>query len=185
MELPGNDHLPFVGDQASIIEPIERMLAGLHAPVESNRMLATVLCASSRTGGDSASMERVTSTVAFEAARFGGTGVQQEGDHVFAIFDGPARAIRCGCAIETTARQAGIRITVGLHTGECDLVAGAATGLVADISTRIAALGEAAVVLVSRTVVNLVAGSGLRFHDQGSHQLVEGMHEWRVFAVEE
>ncbi len=99
------------------------------------------------------------------------------------MFDGPARAIRCACAISGAARKSSIPLSVGLHTGECDLAAGAAKGLVADIGARISALGKTGDVLVSRTVVDLVAGSGLSFLDRGSYKLADGLHEWRVFAV--
>jgi pimeloyl-ACP methyl ester carboxylesterase len=184
VELPGQDHLPFVGDQTAVLDTIEELLTGLRSPVESNRMLATILCAAASARGTVASsVDRLQAIVVGEAARFGGTAVHRAGERVFAVFDGPARAIRCGCAISAAARDAAIPLAVGLHTGEYDLVAGAATGLVADIGARIAALGGAGDVLVSRTVVDLVAGSGLSFLDRGSHQLADGMHEWRVFAV--
>ena len=150
-------------------------------------MLATIMCAASRNGKRAAalSVDRVQATVAGEAARFGGTSVQQAGDRMFAVFDGPARAIRCACAISAEARQSGIPLSVGLHTGECDRLAGAANGFVADIGARVASLGRTGDVLVSRTVVDLVAGSGLSFVDRGSHQLADGMQEWRVFAVQQ
>jgi class 3 adenylate cyclase len=169
-----------------MLDAIETFLSKTHARVESNRMLATILCAAPGRRAPAASLaDRLQAIVTDEASRFGGTAVQQTDNHVFAVFDGPARAIRCACAISVTARAAGIPLTVGLHTGECDLVAGAATGLVADIGARISALGKAGEVLVSRTVVDLVAGSGLSFRDRGSHQLAEGLHEWKVFAVQQ
>ena len=185
VELPGQDHLPFLGDQAQVLDAIEGFLAGSRAPVESNRMLATILCAAAVTAdAGPQSIDRLQTIVAGEAARFGGTGVQQEGSRVFAVFDGPARAIRCACAIGVAARGS-MPLTIGLHTGECDLRDGAARGLVGGIGARIAALGGTGDILVSRTVVDLVAGSGLTFRDRGSHQLAAGMHEWRVFAAEQ
>jgi len=183
VELPGHDHLPFVGDQDSILDEIEGFLAGRRAPLASLHVLATILCAAP-VAGDGAAVDRLHSIVAAEAARFGGSSVQACGSKVFAVFDGPARAIRCGCAIEVTAQHIGIPTTTGLHTGECDLSKGAASGLVATIGARVAALGIPGDVLVSRTVVDLVAGSGLAFTDRGSHRLADGMHEWRVFAVQ-
>ncbi len=186
VELPGQDHLPFVGDQTMMLDTIERFLSGARAPVEPNRMLATILCAASRSGDRAAlPVERLQGMVAAEAAKFGGTAVQHAREQVFAVFDGPARAIRCACSISGAARRASIPLSVGLHTGECDLVAGAAKGLVADIGARISALGGTGDVLVSRTVVDLVAGSGLSFLDRGSHKLADGLHEWRVFAVQQ
>jgi pimeloyl-ACP methyl ester carboxylesterase len=186
VELPGHDHLPFVGDQTQMLSAIEGFLSGARAPLESNRMLATILCAAAGPAEPMPRLpERLEGMVAADAARFGGTGVQQDGARVFAVFDGPARAIRCACAIAAAAGNAGLRLTIGLHTGECDLADGVAQGLVAGIGARIAALGSSGDVLVSRTVVDLVAGSGLTFLDRGSHQLADGMHEWRIFAVEQ
>ena len=187
VELPGNDHLPFVGDQDAILREIEDFVGQSRTHDHSHRMLATVLCATCRTRDgrrDPASIEAVRTLVAAEAARFGGGPVQCDGDHVFAVFDGPARAIRSGCAISAAARESTVAVRVGLHTGECDLVAGVAQGLVADIATRVADLSRSGEVLVSRTVVDLVAGSHLHFIDRGSHRLAEGMHQWRVFAVQ-
>jgi pimeloyl-ACP methyl ester carboxylesterase/DNA-binding winged helix-turn-helix (wHTH) protein len=183
VELPGNDHLPFVGDQDSVLDPIETFLKGQRTPVASPRMLATILCATPAAATPDLT-DRLHAIVAGEAARFGGSAVQESDGNVFAVFDGPARAIRCGCAIEAAAQQVGIPTTTGLHTGECDLTQGAASGLVANIGARVAALGRPGDVLVSRTVVDLVAGSGLAFADRGSHRLADGLHEWRVFAVE-
>jgi pimeloyl-ACP methyl ester carboxylesterase/DNA-binding winged helix-turn-helix (wHTH) protein len=186
VELPGQDHLPFVGDQTMMLDTIERFLSGSRTPVESHRMLATILCAASHAGESrSVPLDRLQGIVAAEAARFGGTAVQQAGQQVFAVFDGPARAIRCACAINDAAQKASFPLSLGLHTGECDLATGAARGLVADIGARISALGRTGDVLVSRTVVDLVAGSGLSFADRGSHKLADGLHEWRVFAVRE
>jgi pimeloyl-ACP methyl ester carboxylesterase/DNA-binding winged helix-turn-helix (wHTH) protein len=186
VELPGHDHLPFVGDQTVLLDAIESFLAGARAPLEPHRMLATILCAAAHPGhGRPVLGSQIESIVAAESARFGGKVIGSDGPHALAVFDGPARAIRCGCAIAETAQAAEMPLSVGLHTGECDLVATAAGGLVADIVSRIAALGERGDVLVSRTVVDLVAGSGLHFTDRGSHQLAPGMHEWRVFAVEQ
>jgi pimeloyl-ACP methyl ester carboxylesterase len=186
VELPGDDHLPFVGDQTLMLDTIERFLSMSHTPVESHRMLATILCAASHpTAGDALPIDRLQGMVAAEAARFGGAAVQPANEQVFAVFDGPARAIRCACAIRDKARRTGLPLSVGLHTGECDLVAGAARGLVADIGARISALGATGDVLVSRTVVDLVAGSGLSFLDRGSYKLADGLHEWRVFAVQQ
>jgi pimeloyl-ACP methyl ester carboxylesterase/DNA-binding winged helix-turn-helix (wHTH) protein len=183
VELPGEDHLPFVGDQMMMLDAIEAFLSKARVATESNRMLATILCATARSAN--VSIEQLQATVAAEGARFGGTAIQRDGSHVFEVFDGPARAIRCACAIARDARDTGLAVTAGLHTGECDLAAGAARGLVADIGSRISALGEPGEVLVSRTVVDLVAGSGLTFVDHGSHHLIDGMHEWRIFAVQQ
>jgi len=186
VELPGNDHLPFVGDQDAILREIEDFVGQSRTHSPSHHMLATVLCATGRARDrrDAPPVETVRALVAAAAARSGGGTVQCDGDHVFTVFDGPARAIRSGCAISLAAKEAGLGVRVGLHTGECDLISGVARGLVADIATRVADLARPGEVLVSRTVVDLVAGSHLHFTDRGSHRLAEGMHQWRFFAVQ-
>ena len=186
VELPGNDHLPFVGDQDAILREIEDFVGQSRTHSPSHHMLATVLCATGRARDrrDAPPVETVRALVAAAAAPSGGGTVQCDGDHVFTVFDGPARAIRSGCAISLAAKEAGLGVRVGLHTGECDLISGVARGLVADIATRVADLARPGEVLVSRTVVDLVAGSHLHFTDRGSHRLAEGMHQWRVFAVQ-
>ncbi len=122
VELPGDDHLPFVGDQDAILDEIERFLAELARRPDASRVLATVLCVD--TGDGTAPVEALHALVAAEASPFGRAAVQIGGDRVFARFDGPARAIRCGCAISRAARRTHLLVRVGLHTGECDLAAG-------------------------------------------------------------
>jgi pimeloyl-ACP methyl ester carboxylesterase len=179
VELPGDDHLPFVGDQQAILGEIERFLAEARARPDASRVLATVLCVDS---DGTAPVETLHALVAAEVSRFGRAAVQIGGDRVFARFDGPARAIRCGCAISRTARRAHLLVRVGLHTGECDLAAGIPEGIVAGLGARVATLARPGQVLVSRTVVDLVAGSGLRFTDRGMHKL-DGRHQWRLFSA--
>jgi class 3 adenylate cyclase len=99
------------------------------------------------------------------------------------VFDGPARAIRCARAIIAATAAQGLSLKVGVHTGECDFAAGVAQGLAARISGRIARLARAGEVLVSRTVVDLVAGSRLHFSDRGAHDVAEGTYKWHLFAV--
>ena len=193
VELPGDDHLPFVGDQDALLDHIERFLASARTRTETDRVLVTLLCVESgggsrarKTTTPSPSLDRVRTLVVDEASRFGGSAVRvtDEG-RVFAVFDGPARAIRCGCAIAAEAQRSKISVRVGLHTGECDMVAGVPQGVVVDIGGGVAALAEPGEVLVTRTVVDLVAGSGLRFADRGMHTLVKGHKGWRVYAVGE
>src|SRR5262245_37083670 len=122
VELPGNDHLPFVGDQDALLDEIERFLAVTRARGESSRVLATVLCATlggSRPARPTPSdVERLQDLVAAETRRFRGRHVQRAGDHAFSAFDGPARAIRCGRSIVDEASRMGLRLGIGLHTGE-------------------------------------------------------------------
>jgi pimeloyl-ACP methyl ester carboxylesterase/DNA-binding winged helix-turn-helix (wHTH) protein len=192
VELPGDDHLPFVGDQDQLLDEVERFLASGRARVETDRALVTILCGepdnsapkSDRAGGAPA-LANVRALVAEHAARFGGSAVRFSGGRVFGVFDGPARAIRCACAIGAGARQSNTGIRLGLHTGECDMVGGAPQGVVVEIGSNVAALARRGEVLVTRTVVDLVAGSGLRFADRGMHALAKGHKGWRVYAVRE
>ena len=180
VELPGEDHLPFVGDQDAMLDQIELFLASGRERAEHSQVLATILCVDTGRSYDA----RLHALVVAEVARYGHAPVQADGTRLFALFDGPARAIRCGCAISRAAQVAAVPVRVGLHTGECDLAAGLASGPVAEVGARVAALAPPGDVLVSRTVVDLVAGSGLRFVDRGMHQLGHGSERWRVFAAD-
>jgi len=105
------------------------------------------------------------------------------GDGFYATFDGPARAIRCALAVAERVQGLGIEIRAGLHTGECELIEGKAAGLAVSIGARVAANAAASEVLVSQTVKDLVAGSGLEFEDRGVHQLKGVPGEWRLYAA--
>jgi pimeloyl-ACP methyl ester carboxylesterase/DNA-binding winged helix-turn-helix (wHTH) protein/class 3 adenylate cyclase len=190
VELPGDDHLPFVGDQDQLLDEIERFLGSGRARVDTDRALVTILCGAPHNGSakgaraaDASSLAAVRALVADHAARFGVSTVRISDGRVFAVFDGPARAIRCAVAIGAGARHAGTGIRLGLHTGECDMVGGAPQGVVVEIGGNVAALARPGEVLVTRTVVDLVAGSGLRFADRGMHALAKGHKGWRVYAV--
>lgn len=193
VELPGIDHLPFVGDQDSILDEIEEFLTGMrHAP-EHDRVLATVLCTrvvncpdiSERDPRWQELFDRHFAYVRKEVELFRGR--ESEFNHcgLIATFDGPARAIRCAAAINSAARRLGIPIQTGVHTGECDLIGGdKVSGIAVDISAEIAYLAATNQVLVSGTVKDLVAGSGLRFSDSGLHQLEGAEQNWRLFTVD-
>ena len=189
VELPGDDHLPFVGDQDALLDEIERFLAGARTRADADRVLVTMLCAElerrpgTRSAATAPGFERLRSLVVDQASRFGRNTVRVSDGRVLVVFDGPARAIRCGCAIGAEARRSGIGVRLGLHTGECDMIAGVPHGVVVDIGSRVTALAKAGEVLVTRTVVDLVAGSGLRFADRGNHVLAKGHSGWRVYAV--
>ena len=118
-----------------------------------------------------------------QLVRFRGQEVDTAGDGFFASFDGPARAIRCGCAIAETMPELGLEVRVGLHTGECELVDGKVAGIAVHTGARVAAIAQPGEVLVSSTVRDLVAGSGLTFEDRGSHELKGIPGEWRLYAV--
>src|SRR4029077_20569881 len=115
---------------------------------------------------------------------FRGREVKAVGDGFLATFDGPARAIRCAAAIRDAVRTLGLEIRAGLHTGECETVGDDLGGIAVHIGARVAASAQAGEVLVSGAVKDLVAGSGLRFADRGTHQLRGVPGEWRLFAVE-
>ena len=186
VELPGDDHLPFVGDQDGLLDQIEQFLTDTTTRAEARQMLATILCATvhgASPASPDANVDRLHAIVAEETQRFSGTDTQRAGDRIFAAFDGPARAIRCGQALAARGAREAIPLRVGLHTGECDRCEGPGQGRVAGLAARVASLGQPGDVLVSRTVVDLVAGSGLEFADRGMHALADGQKPRRVFAV--
>ena len=195
IELPGVDHPPWVGDNADqIADVIEKFLTGSTAAVPVDRVLATVLFTDivgstekaatlgDRRWGDL--LDAHHATIRRNLARFRGHEVKTTGDGILATFDGPARGVRCACAIADEVRPLGIEIRAGLHTGECEMTDEDVGGIAVHIGARVAALAGAGEVLVSSTVKDLVAGSGLRFGDRGT-QLLKGVPgEWHVFAVQ-
>ena len=193
IELPGIDHLPFVGDQDVILDEIEEFLTGMrHAP-EYDRVLATVLCTRIANCPDATEQdprwrelfERHYAYMRKEVELFRGRESELSQCGLIATFDGPARAIRCAAAINSSARRMGIPIQTGVHTGECDLIGNnKVSGIAVNISSQIAQLAGTNQVLVSGTVKDLVAGSGLRFSDAGLHQLEDAEQNWRLFTVD-
>jgi len=193
IELPGVDHPPWVGDNADqIADVIEKFLTGSTAAVPVDRVLATVLFTDivgstekAATLGDRRWRDLLDAhhaTIRRNLARFRGHEVKTTGDGILATFDGPARGVRCACAIADEVRPLGIEIRAGLHTGECEMTDEDVGGIAVHIGARVAALAGAGEVLVSSTVKDLVAGSGLRFGDRGT-QLLKGVPgEWHVFA---
>jgi len=197
VELPGADFVPSLGEQEPLFAELERFLAdvvrGTHPDIEPDRVLATILFSdivgSSEKAaalGDRAWRElllRHHELVRRQLVRFRGQEVDTAGDGFFASFDGPARAIRCGCAIAEAMPELGLEVRVGLHTGECELVDGKVAGIAVHTGARVAANAQPGEVLVSSTVKDLVAGSGLSFDDRGSHELKGIPGEWRLYAV--
>jgi len=118
-----------------------------------------------------------------ELARFRGREIDTAGDGFFASFDGPARAIRCACAIRDAVRTLGLELRSGLHTGECELVGDKPAGVAISTGARVAAKAAPGEVLVSRTVKDLVAGSGIEFEERGTHELKGIAGEWQLYAV--
>lgn len=195
VELPGNDHLPFVGDQEAILSEVEDFLTGVvRHTLELDRVLATVLFTNIVDSKEHAArlgtkawqelVERLRAHTRKEIEWFRGREIDMVGDRPLAIFDGPARAIRCACAISDFALRLGITMRTGLHTGECDMVGGKVGGIAAEIGVQVANEAAADEVLVSSTVKDLVAGSGIAFQDRGAHKLSGVPGDWRLFAVE-
>ena len=192
IELPGEDHVPFVGAD-DILPEIQEFLTGIREAVEPERVLTTVLftdlVASTeliRERGDRAwrdLVERHNAAVRHELTRFRGKEISTAGDGFLASFDGPARAIRCAMAIVNAVTGLGLRVRAGLHTGECERVGGELAGIAVHLGARIAATAGAGEVLVSSTVRDLVAGSGLELVDRGVHELKGVAEPWRLFGV--
>ena len=193
VELDGIDHLPMAGDQEALLDEVEEFLVGSRRAHEAERALATILftdiVGSTETAarlGDSRwrdLLERHDAAVRRELTVHRGHEVKTMGDGFLATFDGPARAIRCACAIRDELRQTGIGLRAGIHTGEVDLIGTDVSGMAVNIGARVGALGGAGDVLVSSTVRELVVGSGIEFDDRGTHQLKGAPGEWRLFAV--
>jgi pimeloyl-ACP methyl ester carboxylesterase/DNA-binding winged helix-turn-helix (wHTH) protein len=194
VELPGTDHLPFVGDQDGILDEVEEFLTGVRHTLEPDRVLATVLFTRISSSKEHAQrlgerdwealIDRLQTHVRKEIEWFRGRDIDMIGDRPLAIFDGPARAIRCAIAISEYASRLGVKMRTGLHTGECDMVAGKVGGIAAEIGAQVAKKAAPDEVLVSSTVKDLVAGSGIKFEDRGAHRLVGVPGEWRLFAAE-
>jgi len=195
IELPGEDHLSFVGDNADqIADAIEEFLTGSRAPVSLDRVLATVLFTDIVGSTEKAAalgdhrwrdlLDSHHATIRRNLARFRGHEVKTTGDGFLATFDGPARGVRCACAIADEVRPLGIEVRAGLHTGECEMLDHDVSGIAVHIGARVAALAGSGEVLVSSTVKDLVAGSGLHFGDRGNQSLKGVPGEWHIFAVE-
>jgi class 3 adenylate cyclase/pimeloyl-ACP methyl ester carboxylesterase len=194
--LPGNEHIPYLGDQDSVLKEIERFVKGIQAEQASlDRVLATVLFTDvvgstekAAELGDSAwrdLLEQHHATVRRLLAHYRGTEVDTAGDGFFATFDGPARAIRCAQAILEAVARLGLEVRAGLHTGECETIAGKVGGIAVNIGARVGSIARPSEVLVSRTVKDLVAGSGLSFEDAGEHELKGVPDRWQLYRVVE
>jgi len=193
VELPGVDHLAFAGDVEPVLAEIEEFLTGVRPVAEPDRLLATVLFtdivdSTTRAAalGDRRWRELLEAHHAAtrrELGRHRGREVKTLGDGFLAAFDGPARAVRCAEAIVAAVRSLGLEVRAGLHTGECEVMGDDLGGLAVHLAARVAAQAGPGEVLVSSTVKDLVAGSGLRFEDHGTRRLKGIPDEWRLFAV--
>ena len=195
VELPGIDHIPFLGDWELLVAEIEEFLTGDRSEPEPDRVLATVLFTDivgstekAAALGDRPWKELLSehrALVRRQLAVFRATERDAAGDGFMASFDGPVRAIRCAQAITQSVRSLGIEVRAGIHTGECELVETGLAGIAVHIAARVATSAGPSEVLVSSTVKDLVAGSGIRFSDLGSHSLKGVPEEWHLYRVEE
>ena len=194
VELPGQVHVPWSsvgGDE--ILAEIREFLTGVREAPEPDRVLATVLFTDIVGSTERASelgdrrwrelLDAHHSAVRRQLERFRGREIDTAGDGFLASFDGPARAIRCGGAAIDAVRELGIEIRAGVHTGECEVAGDNLAGIAVHIGARVAAQARAGEVLVSSTVHDLVAGSGLEFEDRGSAELKGVPGEWRLYAL--
>jgi class 3 adenylate cyclase/DNA-binding SARP family transcriptional activator len=193
VELPGDDHLWWLGDQDALLDELERFLVGAPPAREPDRVLATVLftdiVGSTQRAGELGDrrwrdlMARHEAIVRDRLARFRGQEVKTLGDGFMSTFDGPARAIRCAAAIRDAVVPLGLELRAGLHTGEVEVVDGDVHGIAVAIAARVAATAAPGEVIVSRTVRDLVAGSGIEFEDRGSHDLKGVADDWHLYAL--
>ncbi len=193
LEQPGDDHLPWLGDADGVLDAIEEFVTGSRHQVDEDRILATVLFTdivdSTRRAAELGDrrwgelLDAHDEIGVREVERFRGRRVKTLGDGMLAVFEGPARGVHCAEAFRDAATDLGIDVRAGLHVGECDLRGDDVGGLAVHIGARIAALAEPGEVLVSRTVRDLVAGSGLHFADRGEHELKGVPESWPLYAV--
>jgi class 3 adenylate cyclase len=193
VEHPGQDHLWFWGDANEILREIREFLTGVRSLPESDRVLATVLFTDIVTSTERSAqvgdqrwkdlLDQHDTLIRRELERHRGRLVKNTGDGILATFDGPARAVRCAQAIATSVKSLGIEVRAGLHTGEVELRNGDVTGIGVNITARVMDAAGPGEVVVSSTVKDLVAGSGLRFADRGTHDLRGVPGEWRLFTV--
>jgi class 3 adenylate cyclase len=193
VELAGEDQLMWAGDQDALVGEIQEFVTGVRPMAEPDRVLATILftdiVGSTRLAVEHGDrgwrdlLERHHALVRGELARFRGREVDTAGDGFLAVFDGPGRAVRCASAAVRGVQSLGIEIRAGLHTGEVEVAGDAVRGIAVHIGARVSALAGASEVLVSSTVRDLVAGSGLQFEDRGSHELKGVPGQWRILAV--
>lgn len=183
IELGGIDHLPFVGEQDEILDQIEEFLTGMRQTDVYDRVLATVMSVKIADSADAAALDRAQVYIRRQLDLFKGREIAGENGGVLSTFDGPARAIRCASAITESAERLGVSIKTGLHTGECDVFENVFSGYAVELAQKIADKSDSGNILVSRTVKDLVAGSGLVFEEFGIESFSDVDGEWRLFTV--
>jgi class 3 adenylate cyclase len=193
VELSGEDHLPWVGESDLLLDEVQVFLTGVRRGTDPERVLATLMFtdivdATARDAdlGDKAWRDLLARHYALlrqELKRYRGQEVDTAGDALFATFDGPARAIQCASAMSKAVVRLGLSIRIGLHTGECEVIGDKVTGIAVHIGSRVAGLAGPGEVLVTSTVKDLVAGSGIRFEGRGPHQLKGVPGEWQLYRA--
>lgn len=193
VEFPSADHLPWAADADAILDEIEEFLTGERHGSEPDRILATILFTDIVGSTDRAAalgdhrwrdlLESFYGVVRREFPRFRGLEVGTTGDGMLVTFDGPARGVRCARSIADAVLPLGIQVRTGLHTGECQVIENNVGGIAVHTAARVATLAQPGEVLVSHTVKDLVAGSGIRFESRGTHTLKGVPGEWPLFAA--
>lgn len=193
VELAGQQHMPWLGERDTVLDAVEQFLTGAHRAHEPERVLATVLFVDIvgsteqvAAMGDNRWREVLNEfyrRVRDVLQHYRGREVSTAGDGFLVAFDGPARAIRSGKAINDSVISLGLKLRCGIHTGECELVGEDLAGIAVHIGARVAGLAVPGEILVSQTVRDLVAGSGLTFEDRGTHRLKGIPEEWRLFRA--
>jgi class 3 adenylate cyclase len=193
--LAGDDHWPWAGDAEALLDEVQEFVTGERASPDPDRVLATILfidvVSSTETAFDMGDrrwrdvLEQYYTLVRREFVRHRGTEVNRAGDGFLASFDGPARAVKCACAINDAVSQIGLQVRSGIHTGECERLGHDLGGVAVHIAARVLAAASPREVLVSSTVKDLVAGASLSFEDRGRHDLKGVPGTWRLFAATE
>jgi pimeloyl-ACP methyl ester carboxylesterase len=193
VELPGADHMPFMGDVDALLNEVREFLTGERAAPEVDRVLTTILfcdivesttrAAQMGDGAWKGLLERFYALAGEKLNHFRGRLLDTAGDGLFAAFDGPARAVRCGAALAEAVRALGVRLRVGVHTGECEVLGEKYSGIAVHLGARVAGAAEPGEVLVTSTVKDLVVGSGLRFEDLGPRALKGVAEPWALYRL--
>jgi class 3 adenylate cyclase len=194
VEVPGDGHFLFLDEVDLYLEEIAEFITGTRPAAEPDRVLVTLLftdiVGSTEHAGQLGDrrwrelLDRHDATVRRQLERFQGKEIKTVGDGFVATFDGPARAIRCACAIRDAVRQLGLAVRAGLHTGEVERRGDDIGGIAVHVAQRVCGIARPGEVLVSRTVVDLVAGSPIRFSEGQDHELKGMSGTWRLFTVE-